>query len=131
MARKNFKVGVEGAEGLNRALKAVGDRTTGQLLEKAVRAGAELIAEEARRMAPRDSGDLAEGITVEPTRLQQGRAQIDIGPGKREWYGRLVELGTEKMAAKPFLRPAFDTKADEARDAVANVLRKALKELLK
>jgi HK97 gp10 family phage protein len=121
---------LEGAEELNDALKRLGDRTTGLLLKKAAEAGANVIAEEAKRLAPRDSGDLAEGIHAEPGRIQQGRAQYNIGFGKHEWYGQFVELGTEHSAAQPFLRPAFDTKAEEAKDKVGEVLRDALKDVL-
>lgn len=129
-ARKNPIAHLEGAEELNRALRSVGDRATGLVLKQAAEAGAQVIADEAKRLAPRDTGALAEGIGIQPGRMQQGRAQFNIGPGKREWYGELVELGTEKMTAKPFLRPAFDAKAEEAKDKVAEVLRDALREVL-
>lgn len=128
--RKNPLLHLEGADELEAALKRLGDRTTGLLLKQAAEAGAEVIAEEARRLAPRDTGALAEGIEAEVHRLQQGRAQFNIGYGKEEWYGRLLEQGTEKMPAKPFLRPALDTKAEEAAEAVENVLRDALREVL-
>jgi len=127
---KNPIAYVEGADELNRALRQVGDRVTGLLLQQAAEKGAEIIAEEARRLAPRDTGALAEGIGVQPGRLQQGRAQMNIGPGKAEWYGELVEIGTEKMAAQPYLRPALDGKAEEAKDAVADALRDSLKDVL-
>ena len=130
MARKNPVVHLDGAEELNAALRKVGDRATGLILAKAAEQGADVIAEEAKRIAPRDSGDLAEGIHAEPGRLKQGRAVMNVGIGKKEWYGAFVEFGTEKMAAKPFLRPAFDTKKEEATEAVARVLRDAFKDVL-
>jgi HK97 gp10 family phage protein len=130
MARKNPVAFLEGAEELTKALRSIGDRATGLTLKKAAEAGATIIAEEAKRLAPRDSGDLAEGIHAEPGRLQQGRAQFNIGFGAKQWYGQFVELGTEKMAAQPFLRPAFDAKAEEATNAVAAVLRDLLKDVL-
>jgi HK97 gp10 family phage protein len=128
--RKNHLVTLEGAEELDRALRQVSGRATGLTLARAADAGARVIAEEAKRLAPRDSGDLAEGITVQPGRLQQGRAQINVGPGKDEWYGALQELGTKHMAANPFLRPAIEGKQAEAVEAVLDVLRDALKGFL-
>ena len=128
--RKTIKAHVEGADALNEALRAVGGKVSGLLLQKAAKAGAEVIAEEAARLAPKDTGALSDGIVAEAGRLQQGRAQINVGPGKDEWYGAKQEFGTERMPAQPFLRPAFDAKAEEAQKAVENVLRDALKDVL-
>jgi HK97 gp10 family phage protein len=128
--RKNHLVTLEGAEDLDRALRQVSGRATGLTLARAADAGAQVIAEEAKRLAPRDTGALADGITVQPGKLQQGRAQINVGPGKDEWYGALQELGTEHMPAHPFLRPALEGKKDEAAEAVRDVLREALKGFL-
>ena len=130
MSKRNPVVSVDGFDELNAALRSVGNRATGLVLEKAARAGAEVIAAEARRLAPRKTGALAEGIAVEPGRLQQGRAQYSIGYGKKTWYGRLIELGTKFMPARPFLRPAMDAKAEEASDAVGASLRDSLRDIL-
>ena len=141
--KKNPVAHVEGFEQLNAALRSVGNRAGGLVLEKAAEAGAQVIAEEARRLAPRRTGALAEGITIEPARIQNGRAQINVGFSKRTWYGRLVELGHYVRRAKkgqkntskfvpphPFLRPAFDSKAAEAVDAVEKSLKAQLRDVL-
>lgn len=128
--RKHPVVRLEGADQLNKALRSVGNRAGGLVLQNAAKAGAEVISEEAKRLAPKDSGDLAEGIDIEVHRLQHGRTQVNIAPGKRQWYGRLVELGTEKMSAHPYLRPALDSKAEEATNTVGQELRAALKGVL-
>ena len=141
--KKNPVAHVEGFEELNKALRDVGNRAGGLVLEKAAEAGAKIIADEAKRLAPRKTGALAEGITIEPARIQNGRAQINIGFSKKTWYGRLVELGHHVRRAKkgqkntskfvpphPFLRPAFDAKAAEAVDAVENSLRDQLRDVL-
>jgi len=122
--RKNATVHLEGAEELNQALRSISDRAGGHLLKEAAEAGAEVIRAEAQAQAPKDTGLLSQSLTDEPKRLQVGRAQIDIGPGKEAWYGQLLEKGTSKMPAKPFLRPAFDAKKDAAIEAVRNILRR-------
>jgi HK97 gp10 family phage protein len=38
------------------------------------------------------------------------------------WYWRFVEFGTTRMAAQPFLRPAFDVKKNEAVTAITTRL---------
>jgi HK97 gp10 family phage protein len=129
--RKNPVMAIEGADDINAALKMVENRAAGLTLLEAATAGGKVVAEEASRRAPKDSGDLAKSIDARAIKTAQvGRAQIDIGPTRDAWYGRLVELGTVKMRAKPFLRPAFDAKAEEATNEVAAQLRKALREFL-
>ena len=42
------------------------------------------------------------------------------------FYWRFLEFGTSKMAARPFLRPAFDSKKREAADRIIDVLREGI-----
>ena len=128
---KNPVTHVEGFEELNAALRRIGERATGLLLRNAAEAGAKVIEDEARRLAPRATGALADGISIAPGRLQSGRAQINVSFGAKQWYGRRSELGTKYLPARPFLRPAIDTKAEEAKNAVGASLWEALKAVLK
>lgn len=141
MAKKNPVMHLDGFEELNAALRSVGTRAGGLVLRDAAEAGAKVIAEEARRLCPKKSGKLAEGITAEVGRLQQGRAQFNVSFNKAQWYGKLVELGhalRRKRRGKvighvpphPFLRPALDTKAEEATKTVGDVLRAELRDVL-
>lgn len=69
-------------------------------VEKAARNTAEEIteevAEDARRMAPVDTGRLRESVHAEGNQVI---AEAD--------YAAYVELGTEDQKAQPFLRPAL------------------------
>ena len=51
------------------------------------------------------------------------------------WYWRFVEFGTVKMSARPFLRPAFDMKKNDALTAIktrlAERIEQAARELKK
>src|SRR5512146_2254781 len=74
-------------------------------------------AERARGNAPRRTGQLAEGsdYEVQPERANVvGRVGVKSrqGGGKAFW-GYFVELGTSKMAARPFLRPAIFDNAEQ------------------
>lgn len=46
---------------------------------------------------------------------------------KKAFYGRFVEFGTARMAAKPFLRPAFDAAKGRANEAAQKVLIERIK----
>lgn len=47
-------------------------------------------------------------------------------PGGDTWYWRLVEFGTSKMAARPFLRPALSQNASAATDAAVAAMNKEI-----
>lgn len=63
---------------------------------------AEKIASDARSRAPVLSGFLRSSIQVESVKTGK-EAQIVVGAD----YGKFVEYGTYKMAARPFLTPAL------------------------
>lgn len=46
--------------------------------------------------------------------LTAGEAYVGIAWTGNAFYGRHMEFGTAKMAARPFLRPAFDARSGEA-----------------
>lgn len=50
--------------------------------------------------------------------------------GYCEVYWRFLENGTSKMAPQPFIRPAFDGKADEAADLALSKLSQAIDKVL-
>ncbi len=68
----------------------------------AVSAGARDVHDAAVRNLPRRSGRLARRVTVETT--PDGLAAT---VGTELDYGTFLELGTRRMAARPWLRPAF------------------------
>ena len=100
-------------------------------LEEATTAGAEVVRDEARTLAPRrayetDAGHLADNSLVQVVKSTPTTCKVRVGPGKAHFYGRFLETGTIKMAARPFLRPALDSKVDEAIKTMAHVLKREL-----
>jgi len=71
-------------------------------LAAAVSAGARDVRDAAIRNLPRRSGRLARRVTVETT--PDGLAAT---VGTDLDYGTFLEFGTRRMAARPWLRPAF------------------------
>ena len=71
-------------------------------VRQAVEAQARAIRDEAKQLAPVETGALRSSIRVE-----QHNDEFRIGWDKDvAWYGPLVELGTERTAPQPHLRPA-------------------------
>lgn len=90
--------------------------------QRALTKGATIIADEERQLVHSRSGKLARSIVVtgEARDLPVDENFVYFGPSLPDgWYGRLVEDGTSRSAAHPYVRPAVDMKAEAAADAVA------------
>jgi HK97 gp10 family phage protein len=86
----------------------------------AMRMGAEEIASTARMRVPVESGDLRDSIEVRPS----GAAQWKVNAGNKEaFYAGMVEFGTARRAATPYLVPAAEQGQDHVVELVAVVLR--------
>lgn len=141
----DFKI--PGASQLADALKAL-PSGQGRISQEAVLAAARVVAAEARRLVPIDTGELRKSIkaTRRKTSNENRKAAHASVTGKEGPLAHLIEFGTaahmikstRKKAlastaagglygqifgkvvrhpgsrAKPFLRPAFDTKAGES-----------------
>ena len=108
----------EAISNLRAVVAPVNDRRIG---ENSV-AALEPVAEDARRLAPVDDGDLRDSISISGSVVGQnqfdGRA-VFVGPLMGNvFYAGFIEWGTVKMRAQPFLAPAVH----ENRDLVFDIL---------
>ncbi len=85
-------------------MEAAGQKTT---LVPAVEQGAEILRADAAQRAPRDSGALADNMTMDIVKQDRNYVSIKVGPDRKQWYGRLVENGTVYIPPQPFLAPAL------------------------
>jgi len=120
---KRFKVEVQGDEDLKDLLQEIADALI-PVLADAVLEAAEIIGEEARRLAPVDEGDLRQSIVSEISTSTRTRAVAETGPTVE--YGISVEYGTHDTPAQPFLRPAADAKQERAVREIVDTLQRAL-----
>lgn len=117
---------VKGLVELKKNLEKVGRNVT-DVMDDAIMAGAAVIEKAAKAKAPVKFGRLRRSITAEIKSKSYTFVTVRVGPGKEGFYGRFVELGTKKMPAKPFLRPAFDENVQEARKEIRKVIKEAVK----
>lgn len=134
---------VEGLQELRRTLKELPRRTQKKITRKAVSEGAKPIVKKAKQLVPllkapvphrkrgtvrknirykvRVSGDNAEvsiwvkGLASEKIvnfKASTGKAGRDNPDDPFYWW--FVEFGTRKMAARPFMRPAYESEKDNA-----------------
>lgn len=155
-----MQIKVEGLAELAKALKALPPEIAGKNggpLRKAIGRAAVVIRDDARRRAPVDTGNLrdniiavrkrkspqgTEGYFIEVRRKRRKYANTRANRRKgrvgktyenlgEAYYGMFVELGTAKMPAQPFLRPAFESKKVEAVETFRVELAKGIEQAAK
>jgi HK97 gp10 family phage protein len=142
-------VRIEGLDRLRRIFRELPEALQEKELGNAVSKGAAVIGREAQRLAPelktddprRTKGLLRRMIrwTRGVRRSSEAAAFVSVRrPGKKAvakakrggstgshidpWYWKLIEFGTSRMKAIPFLRPAYESKKMEAVETIKNEL---------
>lgn len=144
MTRAFFEMDLQGLDELEKKLNELPIRIRNRGLRQALNAGTDIIQTEAMRLAPKGSPEagwesfvgsefkladnISKRVSVSKTR-SWGRVGIDWTKIR---YGHLVEFGhrivlkrrdTGRRSKKiPFMRPAYDSKGDQAVDKMANIL---------
>lgn len=147
-----MEVKLEGLEECLKLLEMAGESAI-QALEEALLEGAEVMRAEAELNAPG-----GEGMVKEVESKKRGEATVAVGPDKAHWFFRFFETGTTAhevnpdeakalhlvplgdvivaraqaggMAARPFLRPAFDGKAEQAKQKFGEAIWKRIEAVL-
>ncbi|WP_159990817.1 HK97-gp10 family putative phage morphogenesis protein [Pelistega ratti] len=149
-----MKVRVEGLRELSDRLEKLDKKVAGQVVRKAAIEGSKLIRNEAKNRVPVYLGILKQNIVVKRFR-DRGKGNVRYGIGLvssravyknnkvnrkkgrvgktyyqgKTVYGHMVEFGTRKMKARPFLRPAFESQKEKAVDVVKNTLKQEIDKL--
>src|SRR5512139_262992 len=150
MAADHLKVAVkiEGGAELIADMRALGINVTATT-RKAAREGAKVIQADAEGRAKTISSRGGKNTKITTSTRGPGEAEARVSPSKRKWYLRFSETGTAPhaiygkpwlvffshgklistrtihhpgMAARPWLRPAFDTKQDAATTAFGETM---------
>lgn len=130
-----------GAE-LTRALEALDQKVKKKILRSAVVAGAAVVKKRAKQIAKskgiEDTGATIRNIAGKVEKQRSDTyAQINIGVrhGKPKkgaknqddpWYWWQHEFGNSKMAARPFIRPAFEESKEQVIEVMTARLRKGI-----
>ena len=154
-----ISVKIDGLKELQQALSQLPLEIQKNPLRSAVSAGAKVILDEAIRRAPQgETGNLRKALYRYRSRSQSGRGQetflVGVRKGKKNYvdsaknrrlnrvgkkytvegeayYWRFIEFGTSKMPARPFLRPAFESKKNQAVETIKNRLAVAIENTAK
>jgi HK97 gp10 family phage protein len=134
-----FNLKLSGDKELIRALDALARKDAAAAIRKGIRAGGNIMLAAAKAYVPKDEGDLKRSLKLRVSkkkkrqeyalRVQTGESAIGTGD---QFYARMLEYGTSKMEARPWLRPAFahnrSTAARVAKEIIlSEILRRANK----
>jgi len=137
MANPAITMKVDGLATLERRLKQFGPKLTKRGLRSSANSGIQVIKKEAQARAPYRTGRLAKkAIYVKRSKQSTQHTAVymlgvrvghkAVRKGIDAYYWFMQEFGTQKQAAQPFLRPAFEAKKFEALDRFARKLREFL-----
>lgn len=125
MAQANIKL--EGFKELEKKLKGISAAMREETLINALIKSAEPIRADAASRAPRRTGKLSQNIIIEKD--DKEKLAVKVGPHKDAFYGKYLEFGTSKMAARPWLRPAFDANKNRAKAIFAGIMKKIIEDV--
>jgi len=104
---------LEGLQELEQILQEIGKKAS-RIENKAIKKAAEPILEDAKTTTAFTdrTGKLREGLKISNIKNKNGEKYVEIGITKGDnseiFYGKFLEWGTSKMAARPFLQPAYE-----------------------
>jgi HK97 gp10 family phage protein len=147
-------VKINGLDQIQRALEQIPKVVADKAIRGGLRKGAESLRERIAANAPRESGFLANHFNVK-VRVMHNElaASAFVGPASKTYYpnigdrrvgvstgkhgqkggalpvasvARFMEFGTSKMAARPFIRPAFESMKEAILDTVVKSIQEAI-----
>lgn len=104
---------VFGDKELQRKLKALPLILQKKILRSAMRAGGKIVLDSAKQRVPVDTGALQASLKLRAMKRSKNVLGVQILTGKgffvgKQFYGAFLELGTHKLPARPYLRPALE-----------------------
>lgn len=103
----------------------------GKLENQALNNAAEPVLEDAKANVPVRTGKLKRGIKISSVKKKNGIKYIKVGADRGDnsevFYGKFIEFGTSKMAAHPFLEPAYEKNRENIKEIIAKTLKEGIK----
>ncbi len=128
-------VKIKGLKELSQKMKQLPKELRGKTLNFAVRKGATIIRDEAANRAPERTGVLKRSIVIRKRKVlnasneaaQAVLVKKNAKSGGDPFYWRFVEFGTKNMAARPFMRRAFESLKFAVVEEIKSQLAKKIK----
>lgn len=129
-----MSINIEGAKELEKKLKSFEPKLGRQIVKQALRNGAKVILAAAKANVPVRSGALKKSLKVRAMKKRRHSYGVMVATSDdwfkgEQFYGAFLEFGTSRMAARPFVRPAFDSEKDTAEKIIINDLRQGIEKV--
>ena len=123
---------IEGVRKLERKLLKLEPKIGKKVVRQAVRKAAKPILAAAKSNVPVESGELKRNLKIKALKRKKHRFGVMIGTGLKwftgdQFYAAFVEFGTGTRPARPYLRPAFDTKRQSSEQILKTELKNGIK----
>jgi len=130
-SRHNAKLSIEGQSAIVANFYRMNERIVEEMRVATRRSGQE-TRDLAVQLAPKETGYMARNIKVSYTKDEIGFDVYcdpdDYLPHGLPFYPFYQELGTSRMEAQPFLRPAFEAMSPHYKADISAAIRKALRQ---
>lgn len=127
-----YGIKIEGVENLQRAFDAKCLQIE-KIIEKDLDEGADRVKADARRRAPKKTHKLERAIDKNKVLNKDGSISVFVGIQINETfkkadggYARHQEIGTSKMKARPYLRPALNENKKQIKSKIESDIRGVL-----
>lgn len=132
---------LEGLDKLNEQLEQLGAELAVKTIRQAARRAFKPVLETAKQLVPVETGLTRDNIVIATEKGGEGDTVVTVGlkvkafkgaarlgrkTASPHWRWHFIELGTVKMRARPFLRPALDQNADQVVELLRDELAKGL-----
>lgn len=121
---------LSGMEELFNRLEGMANATT--IINKALKAAAIPVLADAKStsMFTDRTGKLRRSLKIGTVKTKNDVKYIEIGISKSDnskaFYGKMIEWGTSKKSARPFLQPALERNKDAVKEIIKEELRRGL-----
>ena len=121
------KTYIEGLPEVEKLFSEMGDAAA-EVLDKAAMDGAQIVLNDAKNKVPVDTGKLRDSLILKKSKVKNAKVRGEYYVSKKSGAEHFapVELGTSKMKAQPFLRPAVDENMGKVAKTINDTVLKAI-----
>jgi HK97 gp10 family phage protein len=138
MAELQLKIDPKQIDQINRRLREVPKKLGDKAVKKGLREGEKVIQKEAKKNAPRKTGQTKKAIKVKALRKRKDSYAVDLQIGKGDykgdqfyasfqefgWHAGKRKLGDNRkwIEGKHFMERAYQSKSDQAAEVAVNTI---------
>jgi HK97 gp10 family phage protein len=117
-----FNIGLDGLDELRGRLEGLANAE--DITKVALEKSADHLVSAAKNSVVVRSGDLKGDIVR--GEVEDGKIKVGVKADGVDWYAHIVEFGSVKKSARPFLRPTFEQEKATIEQIIADELRSGL-----